>query len=154
MQDSRKIRHTPDVPRHLPRHLPTMLKPSPILFALAFATSAVHAADNCEPLRAKIESQIAGAGVVDFTVNTVDAAADAPGKVVGQCGNGLRKIVYARGTGAARAAPTPPTAPAGANAVVPRVRAKPKAGHKITPEEAILTECKDGTVSMGGRCSP
>jgi hypothetical protein len=132
-----------------------MLKSFPILFALALVASTGHAADNCEPLRAKIEAQIAGTGVTGFTITTVDAAADVPGKVVGTCDNGTKKIVYARGTGPVRAAPTPtPAAPAAAAATAPVQRpvAKPKVTRKTTREEDILTECKDGTVSMGGSC--
>ena len=129
-----------------------MLKSTPLLFAFALAASASHAADNCEPLRAKIEAQIAGTGVTGFTITTVDAAADVPGKVVGSCDNGTKKIVYARGSGPTRAVPAPPAASAAAPAPVPRPVAKPKAVKKATREEDILTECKDGTVSMGGSC--
>lgn len=130
-----------------------MLKSTPILFALALAASAAHAADNCEPLRAKIEANIAAKGPAAFTVSTVEAAATVPGQVVGSCDNGAKKIVYARGTGPARAVPTPPpAAPASATAPVQRPVAKPIATRKTTREEDILTECKDGTVSIGGTC--
>jgi len=128
-----------------------MLKFSPILFSLAVA-GASHAADNCEALRVQIEANIASKGLADFTVTTVDAAAPVPGQVVGSCDQGAKKIVYARGNGPARVAPPAPAAPAAAAAPVQRPAAKPRVARKATREEDILTECKDGSVSMGGRC--
>lgn len=129
-----------------------MLKSIPILITLALAASAGHAADNCEPLRAKIEANIATKGSADFTVSTVDAAATVPGQVVGSCDNGAKKIVYARGSGPVRPATPPPAVQALATAAVPRPAAQPKVAKRSTREEDILTECKDGSVSMGGNC--
>jgi hypothetical protein len=104
---------------------------------LAGASLAAHADDNCEPLRAKIEAQIAGTGVTGFSVRTLDVNAEAPGEQVGICANGTKKIVYARAAGAAAVAP----------AARPSVPAKRKA-------DDILTECKDGSISRGGDCKP
>ncbi len=99
--------------------------------ALAFA-GAAHSAENCEALRSQIESKISAAGVTRFAVLTVDANAPAAGQVVGSCELGSKKIVYQREVGAApAAAPAAPRAPG---------------------NEDILTECKDGTVSVGGDC--
>lgn len=106
--------------------MPTLI---PLAWALAAGTAA--AAGNCEVLRAQIEAKISAAGVTRFSVVTLDAAAPADGQVVGSCDLGSRKIVYQReGGGLASSAARP--APA---------RGEP-----------ILTECKDGTVSMGGDC--
>ena len=105
-----------------------------IYIALASAGTANAAAENCEALRTQIEAKIAAAGVTRFTVVTVDANAEASGQVVGSCELGSKKIVYQR-----EGAPsTPDAAPNGA---------PPRAG-----DERILTECKDGTVSVGGDC--
>lgn len=98
-------------------------------------TGAAHAQNNtgasCETLRAQIESRIAAAGVAHFSVTTVDANANAKGKVVGSCELGSKKIVYettdATGPSQSTAAPKPRGA-------------------------AIVTECRDGSVSMGGDC--
>jgi len=104
-----------------------------ISMALAFA-GAAHGAENCEALRAQIESKIAASGVTRFSVTTIDANAQADGQVVGSCDLGSKKIVYQReGAPAADGAPARPAAPAPAN-------------------ERILTECKDGTVTVGGNC--
>jgi hypothetical protein len=50
------------------------------------------------------------------------------GKVVGSYAQGAKKIVYVQDAPAGQARPTP-------------------------PNEPILTECKDGSVSVGGDCS-
>jgi len=96
--------------------------------ACAFA-GAVAAAEPCETLRAQIEAKIAAAGVTHFTVTAVDAGAAAAGQVVGSCELGSKKIVYQR------------EQPTGAEAAPARARGAP-----------MLTECKDGSVSVGGDC--
>lgn len=103
--------------------------------AASMLTGATHAQDHtgasCETLRAQIESRIAAAGVAQFRVTTVDANAPAKGKVVGSCELGSKKIVYevtdARAPSQGQVAP------------------KPRG-------PAIVTECRDGSVSMGGDC--
>jgi hypothetical protein len=98
----------------------------PIAWAVAGAASG---AESCEALRAQIEAKIGAAGVTRFSVSTVDAGAPANGQVVGSCELGSKKIVYQREGGTASgAAPQQPGS------------------------ERILTECKDGTVSLGGDC--
>jgi hypothetical protein len=99
--------------------------------ALALA-GAAHGAENCEALRAQIETKIGAAGVTRFAVLTVDANAPAAGQVVGSCELGTKKIVYQREAGSAPAAIPPPA--------------------RSPADDDILTECKDGTVSVGGDC--
>jgi hypothetical protein len=98
----------------------------PVVWALA---GAAGAAEDCEALRSQIEAKIGAAGVTRFAVITVDANAPASGQVVGNCELGSKKIVYQREAGAA------------ATAVPTRPRS-----------DAILTECKDGSTSVGGDC--
>lgn len=112
---------------------PVMIKP--LMASLAGLLLAGHATAQtppnglaCDDLRARIEAQIRAAGVTHFSVTAVDASASAPGRVVGQCERGARKLVY-RQHGAA-------DAPAPAR----------------RPHDDILTECRDGTVTRGGRC--
>ena len=100
----------------------------PIAWALA---SAANGAENCEALRTQIETKIGAAGVTRFTVTTVDADAPVDGQVVGSCELGSKKIVYRREAG-----PAPGAVPS-----------RPGAR-----DGRILTECKDGTVSVGGDC--
>ena len=121
-------------------------KPAPptMAFALALTLTLTLAgtasqADNCAPMRAQIESKIKAAGVTNYSVVTVDSAASAAGKVVGSCGMGTKKIMYAKGD--ALGASPPATTPASKIAVPVRTNAG-----------AMLTECKDGTVSVGGDC--
>ena len=85
---------------------------------LVLVGTPVHA-DNCDAIQAQVEARIRASGVNDFALKAVDASASAPGKAVGSCANGTRKILYSR-----RAAPA---------------------------QAAVITECKDGSVSVGGR---
>lgn len=121
-----------------------------LLLVFALLTAPVWAQttvlDNCEPLRERIEGNIASKGVTGFTVTVVDADASAPGDQVGTCGNGTRKIMYLKGVGVQ----APAAAPASAQKPAAAATEKPRAAAK----EPILTECKDGTVSMGGSCKP
>jgi len=110
-----------------------MLKFLPFLAASVLLSTAAHA-DNCEPLRAQIEANIASKGVTAFTVTVVDAEAVVVGDTVGTCGQGTKKIVYARGMSATGSAAPRPQQP--------------------TPDEDIWVECKDGSMVKGGGCKP
>jgi Protein of unknown function (DUF1161) len=81
-------------------------------------------AATCDEIRARIDARIRASGVAAFTLAIVDAAASAPGRSVGNCDRGAKKIVYLQsGKGsAAREAP------------------------------GMITECRDGSVSVGGDC--
>ena len=104
----------------------------PVLAALLAAAGAAHANSNCDSIREQIDAKVRATGVSRFTLTVVDSAASAPGRNVGSCDRGSRKILYVQ-EGRAEAAP------AGS---APRPPAKP----------GVLTECKDGTVSVGGDC--
>ena len=108
------------------------------VLALLLACTSASAA-TCESLRREIEGKIARAGAAEFSVTTVEASASAPGKVVGTCDQGHRKIMYERLTpGGAGSGPEPesgkPTAPVKRGAA------------------GMITECKDGSVVRGGDC--
>lgn len=121
----------------------------PLVVTLAVPAWGQSAAlDTCEPLRERIEANIASKGLAGFSVTVVDADASAPGDQVGTCGNGSRKIMYLKKAGVQAPVAAPPKAKSSA--------AAPSAGEKPKPasKAAILTECKDGTVSMGGDCKP
>jgi hypothetical protein len=102
------------------------------MFRLTLATAsllfafAAQAADTCETITSRIESRIRASGVQNFTLTTLDVAEPSNGKVVGSCGMGSKKIVYAL------------------------VGPSPAAAKLAT--DAILTECKDGSISRGGDC--
>lgn len=104
----------------------------PIAWACATAATAATAAsgaEDCEALRARIEAKIAAAGVLRFAVVAIDAAAPVEGQVVGSCELGSKKIVYQHERGPE------------SGALPSRPRSAP-----------ILTECKDGSSSVGGDC--
>jgi len=130
-----------------------MIKPTLFSLALALlpAMGAAQAPDNCEPLRAQIEANIAAKGVTGFALSVVAADAAVTGEVVGTCGNGTRKIVYAKGAAPAQAtAPAP--APAQPKAVQPAKPARPSTPQRSAQDDDILTECKDGSVVRGRNC--
>jgi hypothetical protein len=105
-----------------------------LLAACTLAGSAgAQDSNNCEALRAQIESKIAASGVIGFSVTVVDANASVTGQVVGSCALGTRKIVYVR-----------PSSAGTGNASTPA----PARG------SAVLTECKDGSTPVGGHCKP
>ena len=106
-----------------------MLRPTHLTFsALLLWSVASHANNNCESIRAQIDTKVRASGVTDFVLSVVEVGAKVGGRVVGSCDLGTKKIVYSQ----------PAFAPA-------PVKAKP-------PEEGILTECKDGSVTIGGDC--
>jgi hypothetical protein len=115
--------------------------------------SAPSYADNCDDLRIQIDAKIKAAGVASYSVVVVDAAATAPGKVVGSCARGQKKIMYS-----VNALPSTTTAkPPATSASAPAAAASPAPAKKPAVAvgksgDAILTECKDGTVSKGGSC--
>ena len=84
-----------------------------------------HAA-SCEDIRTRIEAKLNAAGIDKYSLTVVDTAATSPGKVVGTCDLGTKKILYAKDP-------------------------SPKAPSKAA-SSAIITECKDGSASVGGDC--
>jgi hypothetical protein len=115
--------------------------------ALLWACGSSHAQSSCESIAAVVDAKIRATGTQQFTLSTVDAAASAPGRVVGNCAMGAKKILYLAGgaASAATAAPAATAASAGAKAaLLQRPPAK--------PDDPILTECNDGSMSVGGTC--
>jgi hypothetical protein len=75
--------------------------------ALFVAAHAGAQTSSCESLRSEIEAKIRASGVAEFTLLVVDAASPAPGKVVGTCDRGAKKVVYVqRAAGGAEPAPS------------------------------------------------
>jgi hypothetical protein len=99
-----------------------------VLLLLCAGVGPAFAAATCEELQQSIEARIRANGVASFTVTPVDAAASAPGQVVGTCDQGRRKLLYVRG--AAASAPAKPNPAA----------------------SAVITECADGRVLTEGSC--
>ena len=105
---------------------------------LALATSQAVAL-TCEELSKSVSTKIKAAGVESFAVTIVDSDARAEGKVVGTCAHGSKKLIYEKHS------------PEG-ESFVPSA-APPKAAQQPPrSKEPILTECKDGSVSIGGNC--
>jgi len=52
---------------------------------------------DCGELKGEIEAKIKKNGVEKFSLDIVEAGAQADGKVVGTCDSGTKKIVYKKG---------------------------------------------------------
>lgn len=104
-----------------------MLRPLLLILLSLCGGTAPAQTGNCEPLREQIAARFKAGGLAQVQLVVVDAAASAPGRVVGTCERGARRIVQLGAGG------TPPKAAA-------------------RQDEAILTECRDGTVQVGGTC--
>jgi hypothetical protein len=68
-----------------------------MVLGLAGAASAQSMRKPCEELKAEIDAKIKKNGVEKYTLDVVDADAQADGKVVGTCDGNTKKIVYKRG---------------------------------------------------------
>lgn len=87
---------------------------------------------NCEALRDAIALRFRAGGIALPSLRVVDAGQTGQARVVGTCEQGSKRIVYLPGP-----------------AELPQPGATPKS--RSAPD-AVLTECRDGTVTMGGDC--
>ena len=117
-------------------HSPLTIIRSALLAVALTQVSSAALAVTCEELRASVESKIQDKGVTSFTVAIVNAAASAPGRVVGTCERGAKKLVYSKGPSSAPSA-SQGTAAATAGAA---------------PRKPVITECADGRVITEGSC--
>ena len=68
-----------------------------VVLGLSTSGSAWAQVKACDELKAEIDAKIKKNGVAKFTLDIVDANAQADGKVVGTCDGGAKKIVYKKG---------------------------------------------------------
>jgi hypothetical protein len=124
----------------------TMNLVSPIRAGTAMALlSALHCnAITCDELRPQVEARIRAGGVTQFNVTVGDAVAPSAGKVVGTCDHGAKKLIYLPGVPALKPMVTPAAKPSAAPRVAP--------AESLKKNEQIVTECKDGSVSVQGDC--
>jgi Protein of unknown function (DUF1161) len=102
----------------------------PVALALAFV-SLPCMANNCEAIRSLVEARIRESGVKQFTVVIVGATDKVHGKTVGTCDRGMKKLVYSQAVG---------------------VQGQPGRATLPPRTNAIITECRDGSVSVSGDC--
>ena len=67
-----------------------------LVAGLSFAFSSMAWA-GCDEVKAKIEEKIKKNGVEKFTLTIVDKGGQVDGKVVGNCDNEQKQIVYKKG---------------------------------------------------------
>jgi hypothetical protein len=106
------------------------------LAAACCTAPCLAAGKDCEQLLAEVARRYEAGGIAAPDLQLLPGSAATNGKVVGSCELGTRKLVYG---GAKGTPPSPASSPA---------RAAKPAGTGAP----VLTECKDGTVSMGGSC--
>ena len=104
------------------------------LAAACCAVPCLAAGKDCEQLRSEVMRRYEAGGIVAPELQLLPSSTATTGKVVGSCDLGSRKLVYLGGKSVASS----PSSPVG-------VRSPAAA-------EPVLTECKDGTVSVGGTC--
>ena len=68
-----------------------------MVLAMGLTGSAWAQKKDCAELKGEIEAKIKKNGVDKFSLDVVDANAQADGKVVGTCEGGSKKIVYKKG---------------------------------------------------------
>jgi hypothetical protein len=68
-----------------------------VVLAMGLTGSAWAQKKDCAELKGEIEAKIKKNGVDKFSLDVVDANAQADGKVVGTCEGGSKKIVYKKG---------------------------------------------------------
>lgn len=104
----------------------------PLIAALLLGASAASHALTCDELKSEIDRKIQSAGVTQYSLLVTDAEQSTPGKQVGSCENGTKKITYTQtpaATGLASNVPAPSAAK------VPVLRAR---------KDLVVTECKEG----------
>ncbi len=119
------------------QHPSFVLTTARIAAALAAACAAAPcfaAGKDCEQLRSEVVRRYEAGGIASPEVQLLPSSAATSGKVVGTCELGSKKLVYV----GAKGTPSPASSPASAKS--------PGAGAHV------LTECKDGTVSVSGSC--
>jgi hypothetical protein len=67
-----------------------------VAVSIACSSPAWAQRKDCDSLKGEIEAKIKKNGVDKFSLDVVEAAAQAEGKVVGTCDGGAKKIVYKR----------------------------------------------------------
>jgi hypothetical protein len=67
-----------------------------VVAGLVISGPALAQRKDCDELKGEIEAKIKKNGVEKFSLDVVDAGAQADGKVVGTCDGGTKKIVYKR----------------------------------------------------------
>jgi hypothetical protein len=120
-------------------------------------------ADNCDAIKASIESRFRVGGLADVALAVVDVGPVTSGRIVGTCANGAKQIVVTSADTAAAVPLRSPSAPDRAAAAPDRAAAtvagtarppRPSPASGAEPAaDRIPTECKDGSIVLGPDCS-
>ena len=102
--------------------------------------------DNCDAIKAQIESRFRSGGITSPKLEAVDAGSLKGARVVGTCASSTRQIVY---LGSDRQAALPSTTGTASTAGAGISRAAPA---PAAAPDNIPTECKDGSIVIGPNC--
>lgn len=105
------------------------------LFSSVVAMPAFAGA-SCEDVKAQIAKKIDGKGVKNYTLEVVAKADVKDQKVVGHCGGGASKIVYARGAAKPAQASEAPAKPVQLLEAAPSMKGPSMKGPAMTPPAA------------------
>jgi Protein of unknown function (DUF1161) len=78
-----------------------------IIAAIPIAASA----KNCDDVKAEIDAKIKAKGVTNYVLQIVNGSDVKEAKIVGNCGQGLQKIVYLKNAPPSRIPSPPPPEP-------------------------------------------
>ena len=123
-----------------------MLKRALTLAPLLLLASTAQA-NNCDAIRADIDARVRANGMGNHSLSVVDRATVAPGRVVGSCDQGSKKILMIQ-----PGLPTAAAGPAPAFAASQSTHSRHDS-RRSSASDDILTECRDGSIVTGPDCS-
>ena len=134
-----------------------MLKPALTLalgLALTLLLASTARANNCDAIRADIDARVRANGIGNHSLSVVDRAALAPGRVVGTCDQGSKKILMIQpGWSAMAAVPGQAAAGPAAGPAAGQPATSRREARRNAASDDILTECRDGSIVTGPDCS-
>ena len=77
-----------------------------IFLCASIGAWAQSAPKSCEDVKAEIAKKLDAKGVTGYTLTIVDKGKESDGKVVGNCGQGSKSILYSKSTAAAKPKPS------------------------------------------------
>lgn len=125
-----------------------------LLVATAIVTASPAWAISCDELRAHIEARLHAGGVQSYTLAVVAANAPAPGKLLGSCELGSKKIYQVKDAATPARTPAQPVLPTPAASATPKPAAAPAPKPAPQAAPAMITECDNGSSVTQGTCRP
>jgi hypothetical protein len=77
-----------------------------IFLCASFGASAQSPPKSCDDVKEEIAKKLDAKGVTGYALTIVDKGKEGDGKVVGNCGQGAKSILYSKNTAAAKPKPS------------------------------------------------